>query len=234
MPEALHTEIVKPQCGALTKSGKPCTVSPMPNGRCHKHGGATPSGVASASFKHGRFSKHLPERLAAEYAAARRDPELLAVREDIALLSARQCDLLGRVDTGESGEAWRSLLGAVREAQRCRRSLSKAAEAADFGAMREAAEELSGLLAGAQALAAAGASDYAAWDEVKALSEQLRKLRESEAKRLVAMQQMVTQDAAAAMMGKVLLILRTYVRDPETLRSISADLRRVVACTASG
>jgi hypothetical protein len=47
-------------CGAKTRGGKPCKRSPMPNGRCKLHGGAStgaPRGNANA-VKHGIYSKH--------------------------------------------------------------------------------------------------------------------------------------------------------------------------------
>lgn len=223
-----------PECGAKTKSGKPCTVAAMPNGKCYRHGGSTPSGIASASFRHGRYSKHLPERMAGEHAASMQDPELLAQRSDIALLVARQCDLLDRVDTGESGEMWSSLLGSIKEVQRVRKEVNQAMLSEDVQGLRRSGKDLSDALDSMESLAQGGVSDYAAWREIRSVSEQLRKARESETKRLVQMQQMVTQDRANTMLGTVLLVLRTWIRDPEMLRGISADLRRVVAIAISG
>lgn len=223
-----------PECGAKTRSGKPCTVAAMPNGRCYRHGGSTPSGVASANFRHGAHSKHLPERMAAEYAQGRKNADALSVSDDIALLFARQCDVLDRVDTGESGEMWRSLLASIKEAQRCRREFNKAMACEDFSGLREAGKDLNDALDAMELLAQGGVSDYAAWREVKDLSERLRKLRESETKRLVAMQEMVTKERAQAMLGQVLFVLRTHIQDRNKLGDVSAELRRVVALATGG
>lgn len=225
---------IKARCGAKTRAGKPCENPAMENGRCRMHSGNAPSGIASPNFKHGRYSKHLPERMAAEYQGGRKDAELLAMREDIALLLARQCDVLQRVDTGESGELWRSLLACIKEVQASRRAFDSAMHLQDFSLLRQAGKDLNEVLDAMEGLCQEGVSDWAAWSEVKSLAEHLRKLRESEMKRLVAMQQMVTEDAATAMLGKVLLIIRTHVLDPDALRGISADIRRVVALSASG
>ncbi len=50
-------------CGAKTRQGGKCQKSPMPNGRCHLHGGKTPKGVDSVHWKHGRYSSYLPAHL---------------------------------------------------------------------------------------------------------------------------------------------------------------------------
>jgi hypothetical protein len=96
-------------CGARTRAGTPCERAPMPNGRCHKHGGKTPRGVASTQFVNGRRSKDIPSRLTERYQEALVDDELLALRDDVALIDARLGDVLGRVDSGESGRIWAEL-----------------------------------------------------------------------------------------------------------------------------
>src|SRR3954452_17185048 len=97
------------QCGAKTRSGAPCRTRPMPNGRCRMHGGKSLAGAASPAFKTGRHSTYLPVRLLAGYQEAERDPELLALRDEIALIDSRLADVLSRVDSGESSRIWRSL-----------------------------------------------------------------------------------------------------------------------------
>src|SRR5262249_44606649 len=84
-------------CGAKKRDGTPCQARPYPNGRCRVHGGATPGGFASANFKHGKYSRFLPRGLTDAYEAALRDPELLSLREDVALLESRIVELLKRI-----------------------------------------------------------------------------------------------------------------------------------------
>lgn len=105
----MHVEGTTMQCHAKTRSGAPCRGQAMLNGRCRMHGGATPAGVALPHFRTGRRSRDLPARLAARYQEARSDPQLLELREGIALVDARIADLLARVDAGESGARWRAL-----------------------------------------------------------------------------------------------------------------------------
>ena len=70
---------------------------------CRMHGGKTPRGPASVHYKDGRHSRFLPARMFAAYKAAGLDPELMSLRQDLALLEARLIDVLQRVDTGEAG-----------------------------------------------------------------------------------------------------------------------------------
>lgn len=69
---------------------------------CLAHGGRTPRGVASPSFKTGKFSRSLPGHLVADYERALADPRLLSVRDDIALADTVILSLLGQLDDDDS------------------------------------------------------------------------------------------------------------------------------------
>lgn len=99
-------------CGAKTRSGAPCRGAAMANGRCRLHGGATPAGIASANFRHGRYSKDLPARLAARFTEAQADPELLSLRAEIALIDARTNELLAGIgsDSVRAAQVWPEIM----------------------------------------------------------------------------------------------------------------------------
>jgi hypothetical protein len=204
------------RCGAKTRSGKTCCKFPVAGReRCRLHGGATPVGVASPHFKTGRHSKYIPERLAERYQEALADGELLALREEIALVDARLADLLGRVDTGESGLFWRQARAALN-------GYNKAvAEKKDV----EAATYLFEL----RQIIDKGIEDYSAWAEVHAVLEQRRRLVESETKRLSQMQQFITAEKAMALIASLTDIIKRHVTDRAALAGISADLIRLTA-----
>lgn len=207
------------ECGAKKRDKTPCRAQAMPNGRCRIHGGKSLKGIASPAYKTGRYSRYLPGRLAERYGEAKTDPDLLALHEDVALTDARLSDVLGRVDTGESGDLWRKARGAFeafREAQG-KREVDKA---------RAALTDLDGYLA-------RGVSDYATWDEVGRLLEQRRRLVESERKRLIEMQQMITAEKAVLLIGAIAGIIKIHVSDRGTLAAISADIGKLVTADAS-
>ena len=94
------------ECGAKKRDGTPCRAAPVAGrNRCRLHGGATPRGGAiGPAFKHGRYSRDLPTRLAARYREIQADQELRSLRAEIALVATRIVDVLGQIETGR-GEA---------------------------------------------------------------------------------------------------------------------------------
>src|SRR5579863_9488305 len=87
------------QCAAHSKrSGSRCRKWAMRGHTvCRNHGALSPRGVASPAFKTGRYSRSLPARLVGRYQEAVADPELLSLRDDLALIDSRTSALLQRV-----------------------------------------------------------------------------------------------------------------------------------------
>src|SRR5918992_3542816 len=98
------------QCRAKSKRSQVQCRKAAVVGRevCSMHGGKSLVGPAVNTYRSGRHSRYLPVRMAAKYQEAEHDPELLSLRDQIALVDARLADLLARVDTGESGSLWLS------------------------------------------------------------------------------------------------------------------------------
>jgi hypothetical protein len=209
------------QCTAKSKqSGQQCKRQAVTGGtKCYIHGGASPSGIASPSFKHGRYSKNLPERLAAKYGEALSDTKLLELRDEIALVGTRLAELVERIDTGESAQRWKALQTAYVNLQDATRSGDKVKFLTAMAALGSAIE--------------AGGQDYATWREIAELMEQRRKLVESEHKRLVAMQQMITAEQALTLLAVITDTVRKHVSDPAALAAISADFRALTVTEPS-
>ena len=81
--------------------------------RCRNHGGATPCGVASPHFVTGRYSKYVPQHLRESYEKAVADPELLSLKDEVALLKARKDELLLKMDEIKS-PPWGQVLSAAK------------------------------------------------------------------------------------------------------------------------
>ena len=83
-------------CGAkLQNKDRTCRRTDIgPRGRCKLHNGWAPVGQDAVHFKTGRYSKHLPATLVADYQAALADPELLSLRHEIALTRAQILEVL--------------------------------------------------------------------------------------------------------------------------------------------
>jgi hypothetical protein len=208
------------QCTAKSKRTQQPCQRPAMVGRtvCYHHGGMIPRGIALPQTTTGRYSKHIPTRLLATYEQAKSDPELLALRDEVALIDSRLTDLIKRVETGESGHVWRQ----VREAFRAFK---------DATAKQDTNEARSWLVQ-LESLITRGVADEMAWLDVRVTLEQRRKLVESERKRLVEMQQMVSADEAALLVRTLTEAVREHVRDPDALRAIVAAFGRVAPLAA--
>lgn len=204
-----HSKQTGQQCGRAPTVGR--TV-------CNFHGGKTPAGGLASAFKHGRYSRHLPPQLLARFEETEHDPELLSLREDVALVDARVAELLERVQTGESASTWKLIGKLWRDFQR-HRAAGNATKA----------EELLVLLA--EPLAH-GIADHAAWEEVGQHLDRRQRLVESEQRRMEKMQAMLTVEQALGLLGTVLDVLRRHVTDVDVLAAIGADLEQLVALDA--
>jgi hypothetical protein len=182
------------------------------------HGGKHPRGLASPHFKTGRYSKHLPSRLAAQYVAAESDPRLLELRDEVALTDARLADLLGRVDTGESGALWQSLQALRMEVIACKKAGDSIGQAKALNALLD--------------MVGQGHADYRAWAEIGGVIEQRRKLVESERKRLIEMQQTLTVERAMLLIGAISGVIKAHVHDRTTLAAIGRDIESIISADA--
>jgi hypothetical protein len=82
----------------------------MPNGKCYRHGGATPAGIASPHFKTGKDSKylkHLPASFAPHFNVD--NPHLIALIDELALVDAGMIELLERGKTRVTASLRRQL-----------------------------------------------------------------------------------------------------------------------------
>ena len=186
----------------------------MPNGRCRMHGGKVPNGMMLPQTKTGRYSKYLPVRLAGRYEEAQRDEDLLALREEVALVDARIADLLDRVDTGESGDAWKQAEQALEEFRQALAEQNATKRKMAFAALSVAINN--------------GRQDYDAWNEIHKLVDQRRRLVESERKRLEQMGQMVAVEQFMLLIAQIVDLLRRHVHDRDTLATLSAEINRLV------
>lgn len=204
------------RCGAKTRDGDPCKLPPVTGRtRCRMHGGRVPQGIGLTATLTGRYSKHLPTRLAARYHEAEADPDLLNLRGEISLTDTRLADVLARVDTGESGRLWRTL-------RETHTALIRARVDRDDAAVQVHMRALGDLIG-------KGFADTVAWSEIAGLIDQRRRLVESERKRLIDMQQMLTVERAMALLGAVVEVVRRHVTDPKALRAVAEDLTRLIA-----
>jgi len=198
-------------CGAKRLSDyTPCQAWAMPNGRCFKHGGATPRGIAHHNYKHGRYSKDLPARLAGDYLASLGDPQLTHFTDQIAVHDTRYKELLRALDGSDLGAAWVDVKAAwdayvVTRAQ------------GDVVGMREALDNVERQIT-------RGHATRSLWLDITEQSKHLKDLRQAEHKRLVDLDVMLTQQQCLLLFGLLLHTMQqaisTHVTDTEMARTL--------------
>lgn len=182
------------------------------------HGGKSLHGLASPALVTGRYSKYLPTRLLSRYQEAVSDPELLALKDDIALLDARIVQVVSALETGESKETWSSLITAWTEFETHWNRLL------DTGESPETMERTVGWIG---KLIRDGLSEGYVWGEIRGLLKERSDLVGNERKRLVELQQYVTSERALLFVQVVMASVKQHVRDRAALAAIAADLARL-------
>ena len=206
LEETWDTSLGRPRCQATSKQRKEqCLKWPAKGNRvCYIHGARGGRPVI-----HGRYSKRLPARLAERYHESRNDPDMLALRDEIALVDTRTDELLGRLE-GTGGD-WERVTKALQ-------SVRRAVLAQDAPAM------LQGLTV-IETEAQTGVREREAWDEVVALLEQRRRLVETERRRIVDARQILTVEEALALLAVTRDVIMRHVQDSSTRAAISHELR---------
>lgn len=211
------------QCTAKSKqSGTRCKKNAVPGREvCEIHGGKSLSGIASPTLTQGgRYSKVLPVRLKEEFERATGDGELLSIREDIALLDSRLSDVLASASNQESGELWQNLKDARRDY---------------LGASgKDKEEKQSDALSRILWLINEGYQEWQAWKDIRFMLQERRQLVESERKRLVDMQQMISAEQANVLILNIVQTVKKHVTDRDALQAISEDIRRLTTHERSG
>lgn len=202
-------------CGAKTRSGAPCRSRAMANGRCRMHGGTTPYGPLLPQWKDGKRSKVLPSRMLEAYHEALEDPDLISLRDALALVDTRLNDLLKRVDSGEAGVIWVRTRDALE-------NLQGALVTGDQTTARIAMSELDNLIR-------KGVSDYAAWKEVGDLLDRRARLASAELARLSKLQQFVSNEQVLVLIAAIVDLVNEHVKDRNAVLSIAAGLRQYIS-----
>ena len=203
------------RCSAKNRSGKQCKNTAEPGKKvCYMHGGLTPSGPASPNYKHGRYSKYLPAAMLDKYTEAQKDPDLLNLRDEIALNDVLIKQLISKLPDGGGSKSWKEVRAAWHE-------LTEAVRDNDQDKQTELLRKLNDIIT-------KGAQEAEVWNDLITSMDNRRKLTASEAKRLTDMQQYITSEKAIALVYAILDIIRRNVEDKNTLSLIATQVRALV------
>lgn len=186
---------------------------------CHYHGAGRPGkpgGLTNASaatmVTTGRHSKNLPHRLVEQYEEYLRDPETLSMASELSLLDTRMAEVLQRLENADVDAAWAMVK---------RAHILISFDGVDN---TERLGEACQLLSDAVQMKV---DDTAVWEEVRSIIETRRRVTETERRRIVEAQQVMTYQEANTLIAFLMSSVMAHVTDPRIRRAISDDLKRV-------
>lgn len=193
------------RCKMVKKDGGRCKNAVRPGWTvCRYHGAGTPSNPGGRPLMSGRHSIHLPRRFHERYEQLLNDPDYLVMRQEIALLDTRLGEILEKLDTAGSKQAWMSV-------RRAYSVLQKAEVGEDeLGQIEEYLEQALEMVV----------TETEVWDEITDLIEARRKVADTERRRIVDAQRFLTYDEANAMMLFLVSTVKEFVTDEDVLAAI--------------
>jgi len=202
------------KCQRIKSDGTQCQNYPIAGSQwCKFHGAMAAKGIANSQFKDGRYSRYVPKALLDKYEAARDDPELLSQKDDIAILETRISQLLQRLDLDSNIHEWDFL---EKKLQDLRVAVVSGANAQATTIIADLAEFVE-----------KGQQDVKTWNEITRIMDIKRKVSESERKRLIEMDQIITAEKAMLLITMISTIVKKYVTDSATLSAISQEFVRL-------
>ena len=160
------------------------------------------------TFKTGRYSKYLPDRLVERYEEALNDVDLMRLDDEITLVDTKVQDVLEQLPVeGEGPGAWQQLRDAHQR-------LELAIARDDTNATQ------AGLVMLSEAITS-GRDESAAWGMIVKLIEQRRKLVDTERRRLLDEDQVITVERLMILVAAIVdIIKRNVAKSGGTRRSL--------------
>jgi hypothetical protein len=168
------------------------------------------------AFKTGRYSKYLPDRLVERYEEALNDVELMRLDDEIALVDTKLQDVLEQLPAeGEGPGAWQQLRDAH---QRLEQAIAR----------DDANATHAGLVMLSEAIASGG-DESSAWRMILVLIEQRRKLVDTERRRLLDEDQVISVERLMILVAAIVDIIKRNVASREERAAVSNEVRRLVS-----
>ena len=218
-------------CGQPLRRGGICHAYPV-RGRekCRLHGGKVPRGADHPHFKHGRYSKDLRRDLLFDYFHALEQEDLYDQSDEIAVLEARLKYLMRQASAGETYEdliasvqtGVNELNEIIQEYKRRKDADSKL----ELDALRRVETAMVGFLRQIS-------NEQRFWEEYYTVVDQHRKLIESERKRELDSQKLMTEQQVHVLLTFLTNLIRKYVPDAHARNQIAAELIQLSAVPIS-
>lgn len=179
--------------------------------KCRYHGGHTQVGMAASNHSGKGLSTSVPTRMLDQFVMHYKDPDILNMTDDIALLKMRRDALLEKIDENPvTPQQWKTLAEKFE-------ALTRSIELGHENKVREALWNLGKIIT-------AGYSETLLWEEVNDTVERTRKVRDSEIRRRKIAQTVITEQQFNRIIGFIIHVIQTRVSDKVILTEIMRDL----------
>jgi len=220
-PASEYDDLYCPECGL----DRLCRSFVEEAGRaCWLHGGRSLRGIESATFKHGRFSKYLPDNLFSSYVDFMDDPRKLGLDDEMALVRAMIGDRLEDLDGLGSAKTWHQLKKTYgkmmtaqerREKQRFAQYLIEIGEIIDHGHDQTSTRQ-----------------------EIVKLIDSERKLIDTQRQLFIDMGEFITRGMVLLIMRRIMDSVTEEVREleggPEAIQSVADTIRGLAGSLRGG
>ena len=212
-----HANNGNTRCGSPRRDGKPCTQWGIRggNGRCRMHNGDAKRGMEAPAYKGRGYSKYLPYPFADVYKETQEDEQLLSVRDEIRLSDTMIMSLLPALETGESGDAWKSISKMLKQLERAYQDSDAAGMAQGLRAMR--------------AITSKQMAHYEAYDAINKQADHRRKLVETELKIALQGERAIPIELFALLISGIFRAIEMGVKDQNERIAIAAKVRQLAS-----
>lgn len=200
-------------CEATTSAGTPCKLAGAgAGGRCWLHGGKSLTGINHPNYKHGRYVTSNPS-MAQAMQQARADPDFLDLGEEIHITTAIIQDLFSRLESTESGAAWKAAQAAIDR-------YDKAKAAMQYAQQYQALDDLRAVIREGLQIQTLR-DDMAGWIDLR------RKLVESYTRYLSGGQASILADQFLLVLAIIARAVKEYVSTPTERQKIIDVIQNV-------
>lgn len=214
-----------PLCGTMRRR---CTNNPLVGKEsCKFHGGRALSGTAHPNYQGKGFSTNMPTRLMEQVRLSINDPDLLNLTDDIAIVEAREAELIQRLRDHDYGTGvWDDLVKLLDKFDKSRKKasnprLSQNTRESAAMDMNDTYKEIQQLVTNSWLI------DQKLWDELHNVQNQKVKLIGVEMKRREKAQEIITAEQFKSLLGYIINSINTRVSDPDVRMAIIADIQKV-------
>ena len=210
-------ETICPECGTPRQR---CRMKPERGKcRCRYHGG---SNNGLSVVKHGAVSENIPVRILAQYQHAINNPDILNMTNGLALLLAREDELLLRLKENDFGIGlWAKLKDLFIQF----RASQKEAASGDMKAVKRSLKILGDI---EHIIVKGHYYDELIWNELYRIQDEKRKTVALEMARRQKADEVITPEKFKDLLGYILNSVQVNVRNIEDKQAVVNDIRRLL------